>query len=76
MGYVVMSVIWTPEEIELLRILAAKGVSAPRVAARLGRTERAVIRMAASNSIRFKSKNELRRDYGLSRRASQLTEGI
>ena len=59
---------WRPTEIELVQELAAKGVSAQRIGARIGRTTRAVRNLARELGVPLKSQAELRSSLGLGAR--------
>jgi hypothetical protein len=51
--------VWTSEEDERLRELAAKGIAAPRVAVVLGRSEKSVRRRAQALKIAIRKQSRL-----------------
>lgn len=61
---------WKPTEVELVKELAAKGVSAQRIGVRIGRTTKAVRRLATELGISVKTKADLRASMGLNARWS------
>lgn len=58
--------IWSEQDIETLRTLAAAGISVQRISVRLKRRVTAVQRMAEDKKIPLKGKTEVRRQHGLS----------
>lgn len=61
---------WKPNEVELIKELATKGVSAQRIGVRVGRTAKAVRNLASELGIPVKSKIEERTSMGLAERWS------
>lgn len=59
---------WTPTQVELVKELAGKGVSAQRIGVRIGRTAKAVRNLAGVLDIPVKSQAELRTSMGLGAR--------
>ena len=59
---------WKPTEVELVKELAAKGVSAQRIGVRIGRTTKSVRRLAVELGISVKSQADLRASMGLTAR--------
>ena len=60
--------VWRPTEIELVKELAAKGVSAQRIAARVRRTSRAVVTLGKTLGIRVQNTSDVRQSFGLGAR--------
>lgn len=61
---------WKPTEVELVKELAANGVSAQRIGVRVGRTAKAVRNLASELGIPVRSKIEDRTSMGLAERWS------